>query len=70
MSRISRFERTHIVGMLVLESTAEGHSSLTYDEASDMVERGDFAHFIRRRYTDGSTALFRVGPKGTLVPRS
>lgn len=66
LHRASRFELAKAVGMLVLESTSCG-DSMGYEEAGSLIDRGELQHYIQRRYTDGTTALFKIGAGGVLT---
>ena len=64
MLRLTRFENVQLTSMLVLQSRQAGAATLTLDQAETMVIDGKSDFLLRRRFTDDSTACFRVGANG------
>lgn len=66
MLRLTRFENVQLTSMLVLQSRQDGGSTLTLDQAEGMIVDGKCDFLLRRRFTDDSTACFRVAANGSL----
>ena len=68
--KLSRFELIHIVSMIMLRSKQQRTGGVSPMEARDIILRGESPLYIRRNYTDGSTADFRIVEGGILEPLS
>lgn len=65
LAKLSRFELTHLTGIVVLQNRENGHD-ITYDDAEKQILDAESPLYLQRSYSDGSYAKFEILPKGML----
>lgn len=70
LARLTRFEKVHIVGLLRLQWVRERKQSLSFDQAEAILATGKCELLLQRKYTDGSTKIFDIGPDCRLSEHS
>ena len=59
LAKLSRFERCHLIGIIVLRERAQGRS-ITDEAAEAILMSGNCSIYLQRNYSDNSSAIFEI----------
>ena len=60
LTRLGRFEKVDLVGMLVLFMIEKKNRNVTHQEAEEMIHQGKCDLLLRRNYSNGRFCVFKV----------